>query len=238
MKKLLSISLAFSLFLAISSTALAAPSAYWTQNYRQNFAYSYNYSYLYGTTQKPGQNNTQGSRPDNQAFWQQLMDKLEGGQNQNGGTDATTRPEENNSAGNTSKPGTTISPDTESNSSYQQQVVALVNQERAKQGLSPVTADSRISAAAQVRAQEAAQSFSHTRPNGTSCFTALKEAGISYRGAGENIAYGQKTPQSVMEDWMNSSGHRANILNAKYTKIGVGYTVINGTPYWSQFFTY
>lgn len=124
------------------------------------------------------------------------------------------------------------------NLSYVEQVVALVNEERAKEGLNPVTLDAEISAAAQVRAHEAAQSFSHTRPNGTSCFTALKEAGISYKGAGENIAYGQATPAAVMNDWMNSSGHRANIMNAKYTKIGVGYTVVGGVAYWSQFFTY
>ena len=66
---------------------------------------------------------------------------------------------------------------------------------------------------------------------------ALTEAGVSYRTAGENIAYGQSTPQQVMNAWMNSSGHRANILNANYTTIGVGYTVINGTAYWAQLFT-
>lgn len=123
-------------------------------------------------------------------------------------------------------------------SSFASQVVNLVNQERAKAGLSAVTVDSKVQQAAQVRAAEQARSFSHTRPNGTSCFTALKEAGVNYRGAGENIAYGQTTPQAVMTAWMNSSGHRANILNAKYSKIGVGYTVINGVPYWAQMFTY
>ena len=88
-----------------------------------------------------------------------------------------------------------------------------------------------------MRAKESAQSFSHTRPNGSSFSTALTEAGVSYRTAGENIAYGQSTPQQVMNAWMNSSGHRANILHANYTTIGVGYTVINGTAYWAQLFT-
>ena len=88
-----------------------------------------------------------------------------------------------------------------------------------------------------MRAKESAQSFSHTRPNGSSFSTALTEAGVSYRTAGENIAYGQSTPQQVMNAWMKSSGHRANILNANYTTIGVGYTVINGTAYWAQLFT-
>ena len=120
---------------------------------------------------------------------------------------------------------------------FASQVVALVNAERAKQGLSALTIDTKVQQAALVRAKESAQSFSHTRPNGSSFSTALTEAGVSYRTAGENIAYGQSTPQQVMNAWMNSSGHRANILNANYTTIGVGYTVINGTAYWAQLFT-
>lgn len=121
---------------------------------------------------------------------------------------------------------------------FASQVAALVNQERAKAGLSALKVDAKVQQAAQVRAKEQAQLFSHTRPNGSSCFTALAEAGVSYRGAGENIAYGQSTPQQVMNAWMNSEGHRANILNANFTTIGVGYTMINGTPYWAQMFTY
>ena len=120
---------------------------------------------------------------------------------------------------------------------FASQVAALVNAERAKYGLSALTVDTKVQQAALVRAKETAQSFSHTRPNGSSFSTALPEAGVSYRTAGENIAYGQSTPQQVMNAWMNSSGHRANILNANYTTIGVGYTVINGTAYWAQLFT-
>ena len=120
---------------------------------------------------------------------------------------------------------------------FASQVAALVNAERAKYGLSALTVDTKVQRAALVRAKETAQSFSHTRPNGSSFSTALTEAGVSYRTAGENIAYGQTTPQQVMNAWMNSSGHRANILNANYTTIGVGYTVINGTAYWAQLFT-
>lgn len=74
---------------------------------------------------------------------------------------------------------------------------------------------------AQVRAVETKTLFSHTRPDGSSFSTALKEQGVSYRGAGENIAWGQKTSEQVMEGWMNSAGHRANILNEKYTSLGV-----------------
>ena len=120
---------------------------------------------------------------------------------------------------------------------YASQVVALVNAERAKYGLSALKVDSRVQQAAQVRAAETVQSFSHTRPNGSSFSTALTEAGVSYTRSGENIAYGQSTPQQVVNAWMNSSGHRANILNESFTTIGVGYTVVNGTAYWAQLFT-
>lgn len=132
-------------------------------------------------------------------------------------------------------------PETDTDASignFASEVVRLVNVERAKNGLSALSVSTGVQQAAQVRAAEQVKSFSHTRPNGTSCFTALTEAGVSYRGAGENIAYGQQTPAAVMNSWMNSSGHRANILNANFTTIGVGYTVINGTPYWAQMFTY
>ncbi|BFL39364.1 CAP domain-containing protein [Clostridia bacterium UC5.1-1D1] len=137
------------------------------------------------------------------------------------------------------KPEQTPDGDTgSSQGSFASQVVALVNAERAKEGLSPLTIDARVQQAAQVRAQESAQSFSHTRPNGSSFSTALTEAGVSYRGAGENIAYGQSTPQAVVTAWMNSSGHRANIMSKNFTTIGVGYSVVGGTPYWAQLFTY
>ena len=119
---------------------------------------------------------------------------------------------------------------------YAAEVVRLVNAERAKAGLSALTVDSAANAAAQVRAREIVSNFSHTRPSGASCFTALREAGVNYRGAGENIAYGQPSAQAVVNAWMNSPGHRANILNAQFTSIGVGHHVQNGTHYWTQFF--
>lgn len=122
--------------------------------------------------------------------------------------------------------------------SLAEQVVALVNKERAAAGLNPLTINESAMSAALVRAKEIRQSFSHTRPNGSSFSTALKEQGVSYRGSGENIAYGQRSPEEVMKAWMNSSGHRANILNAKYTSIGVGCYEQNGTLYWAQLFIY
>lgn len=122
---------------------------------------------------------------------------------------------------------------------YVTQIVNLVNEERAKAGLSEVKLDANITAAANVRAMEIKQSFSHTRPDGSSFSTALKEQGVSYRGSGENIAWGQKSPEQVMNAWMNSDGHRANILNPNYKNIGVGYYQdANGVNYWVQLFTY
>lgn len=122
------------------------------------------------------------------------------------------------------------------NYAYVKQVVELVNKERNKNGLASLTMDSELNRAAAVRAKETAQSFSHTRPNGSSCFTALDEIGYSYSSAGENIAMGQSSPSEVVNAWMNSEGHRANILNSSFTKIGVGCHSNGSTLYWSQFF--
>lgn len=125
------------------------------------------------------------------------------------------------------------------NLSYAEQIVNLVNEERAKNGLSSVALDYSIEAAAMIRAREIQNSFSHTRPDGRSFSTALKEQGVSYIGSGENIAWGQNSPEEVMRGWMNSPGHRANILNSKFTKMGVGhFQNARGTNYWTQLFTY
>ena len=121
------------------------------------------------------------------------------------------------------KPENAPSEEADTNAAYINRIVELVNEERAKVGLSPVTLDKKVQAAAQVRAKEIVTSFSHTRPDGTSFSTALKEQNVSYRGSGENIAWGQKSPEAVMNAWMNSSGHRANILNKNFKTIGVGY---------------
>lgn len=154
--------------------------------------------------------------------------------NENNGNNNGSTGSENNGNNNTSKPDNSVS----SESRYISEVVRLVNAERAKEGLAALQMDSSLNSAAQVRAKEIVTSFSHTRPNGANCFTALSEAGIKYNGSGENIAYGQKTPAEVVNAWMNSAGHRANIMSSKFTKIGVGCHNSNGTYYWSQFFTY
>lgn len=122
--------------------------------------------------------------------------------------------------------------------SYAEQVVKLVNEERAKVGAGALTLDKEIEAAALVRAKEIEISFSHTRPDGRNFSTALTDTGITFRSSGENIAWGQRSPEEVVKAWMNSEGHRANILNTNFTKIGVGYYQNGaGRNYWTQLFT-
>lgn len=136
-------------------------------------------------------------------------------------------------------PSTPEEPDTEieiPQDSLALQVLELVNIERAKHGLSSLTYDAALSSAANIRAVEIKTYFSHTRPGGQSCFTVLDEVGYDYRTAGENIAYGQSSAQEVMTAWMNSEGHRANILGENYSHIGIGVYQSGGVIYWSQFF--
>ncbi|WP_308685206.1 CAP domain-containing protein [Stomatobaculum longum] len=123
--------------------------------------------------------------------------------------------------------------DSASPEEYEDQVIALVNQERAKEGLSPVKKDAGLTNTADVRAAELEVLFSHDRPDGSDCFTAYPR-GFGYKG--ENIAAGQRNPEEVMDSWMHSSGHRANILNPNYDSIGVGYSAQDGTPHWVQNF--
>lgn len=127
-------------------------------------------------------------------------------------------------------------PNLDSVKSVERQVVALVNQERAKQGLKPFVVDWEVERVARYKSNDmqAKNYFSHTSPTYGSPFNMLKHFGVSYRSAGENIAKGQRTPQEVMNAWMNSSGHRANILNSGYTHIGVGYNAQGHV--WTQMF--
>ena len=120
--------------------------------------------------------------------------------------------------------------------SFEDEVVRLVNVERSKRGLRPLAEDWELSRVARIKSQDMHDNryFSHTSPTYGSPFDMMKSFGIKYRSAGENIARGQATPQAVVNAWMNSSGHRANILNASFTHIGVGY-VADG-KYWTQMF--
>ena len=142
-------------------------------------------------------------------------------------SNAPTVPDSNASAGT----------ETAGMSAYELEVVRLVNVERAKYGLSALAADGELSRIARYKSQDMRDKgyFSHESPTYGSPFQMLKSFGVSYRSAGENIAYGYATPEKVVNAWMNSEGHRANILNASYTRLGVGY-VASG-DYWTQLFT-
>ena len=121
-------------------------------------------------------------------------------------------------------------------SSAASEVVRLTNSARSQNGYAALVEDGALSEAAAVRAREIARSFSHTRPSGASFSSALSESGVSYLRAGENIASGQKSASEVVNAWMNSPGHRANILNSSYSRIGSASVNIDGTLYWVQLF--
>lgn len=119
---------------------------------------------------------------------------------------------------------------------YENEVIRLVNEIRVKNGLGTLKSDWELSRVARYKSQDMKDNkyFSHNSPVYGSPFNMIKNFGILYKSAAENIAKGQKTPQEVVNSWMNSSGHRANILNSSYTKIGVGY--VESGNYWTQMF--
>ena len=121
-------------------------------------------------------------------------------------------------------------------SSYESEVIRLVNEIRQQNGLRPLAANWELSRVARYKSQDMRDNgyFSHNSPTYGTPFQMLSAFGLSYRTAGENIAKGYASPQAVVNGWMNSSGHRANILNASYTQIGVGY--VSGGNYWTQLF--
>ncbi|HBG1611541.1 sporulation protein [Clostridioides difficile] len=167
-----------------------------------------------GSTNKPNNNKPESNKPED---------------NNNNNSDSTNKPDDNNNSGSTS----------ESFSAYQKEVVDLVNIERAKAGLNPLTLDSSISNVATKKSQDMIDNnyFSHNSPTYGSPFDMLKKFGISYKTAGENIAMGQKTPKEVVNAWMNSEGHRKNIMNPNFSKIGVGVAQKSGgSIYWTQIF--
>lgn len=132
----------------------------------------------------------------------------------------------------TSKPDTNVSTQTQ----FENRVLELVNVERQKAGLNALQMDESVRNVARLKSEDMRVNkyFDHTSPTYGSPFDMLKKFGISYKSAGENIAQGYSTPEAVVNGWMNSSGHRANILNASFTHMGVGYDA-NG-HYWTQMF--
>ncbi|MDR3083763.1 MAG: CAP domain-containing protein [Streptomyces sp.] len=135
----------------------------------------------------------------------------------------------------TKKPKTVPSQRTSAPSSVEAQVIALVNQERANVGCRPVSADSDLHGLAQAFSEDMAARdfFDHTDPSGNDPWDRAKARGITDLG-GENIARGQANAQSVMDAWMHSPGHRANILNCDFTTLGVGVHFGSGGPWWTQ----
>lgn len=132
-------------------------------------------------------------------------------------------------------------PENSYTSNYRQEVLNLVNAERAKYGLQPlVMGDAKLTAAAQQRAEEIATVNSHVRPNGTKWYTVLSEYGVTDAAAGENAAWGSVSPEEVVNAWMNSEGHRANILDPEARAMGVGYYYNSSSTWghqWIQLFT-
>lgn len=119
---------------------------------------------------------------------------------------------------------------------YAKEVIDLINEERAKVGAAPLAANDTLNEVAKVRAKEIATYFSHTRPDGSSCFSVVEDLNIRWKTLGENIAGGFDEPARVMNAWMHSEGHRSNILNESFEAVGVACYNYNGSYYWVQFF--
>jgi len=184
---------------------------------------------------QPGQTNTQQQRPAAQAPAQQQTTRQ--APNQAPAQQATPVPRQQQTqapSGAAQNQNNTVTSGTVSQ--YVQQVIDLTNQQRTKNGLPALKADTQLSGVAQKKAVDMQQNhyFSHTSPTYGSPFDMMRDFGVTYKSAGENIAQGQRTPQEVVTAWMNSEGHRKNILSANFTHIGVGFEQTGKN--WSQMF--
>ncbi|MDO6993138.1 CAP domain-containing protein [Brachyspira innocens] len=144
----------------------------------------------------------------------------------------------NSCQNNTTKPDSTTSENNNAVSSDAQTVFDLVNQERAKAGLEAYKLDTKLCEAANKRAQEIVEKYDHIRPNGTDFDTVLDEYGFNSKAysRGENIVAKRESASSAMKAWMDSQGHKENILADYYTTIGIGVYEYNGSKYWVQLF--
>lgn len=132
----------------------------------------------------------------------------------------------------------TVAPDVSSDPKVSA-VTSLTNNERQKAGCSPVKLDTRLNQAAVAHSDDMAKRnyFDHNSPEGTTPANRVTKTGYDWKSTGENIAYGYKTPEAVMNGWMNSEGHRKNILNCSWLDMGIGIVVdTDGTIYWTQEF--
>ncbi|MDE6357044.1 MAG: hypothetical protein K2L15_00475 [Eubacteriales bacterium] len=182
------------------------------------------------TTQKP--NNTVTTQKPNNTVTTQKPNNTTTTQKPNN-TITTEKPTETTTQ-STEKPGNSNS----SLSAIEKEVVRLVNVERNKAGLPALQIDESVSKVARLKSEDMANKnyFDHTSPTYGSPFEMLKSFNITYKSAGENIAKGQKTAEAVVNAWMNSEGHKKNILSKSFTHIGVGYAKRGNTPYWTQMF--
>lgn len=188
-----------------------------TVNVNKTFKYTTNCKYKGNVSipnKKPSIPNQKPSKPD---------------QNTDTPTNNDTTNNQNNQEQNT---GSSVS-------AIESEVLRLVNIERSKVGVSPLKMSTELSSVARRKSQDMADKnyFSHTSPTYGSPFDMMKQFGIKYTAAGENIAKGHTSAEAVMKGWMNSQGHKDNILSPKFGTIGVGYVVKNGTTYWTQMFT-
>lgn len=223
-RRLLTAALASSLFAApfLAAGSADAASAYTVKNYDTMWKISVNHgvslqSLIYANTQIKNPN----------IIWAGMIITIP--------TKAPAAPAATPTAPAAPKPTQPAPAQENTASSYAKQVATIANQERAAAGLKPLTFDSALSKMALDKAKDMIVNnyFDHTSPTYGSPFDMMTRYGIPHSYAGENIAKGQRTPQEVMTAWMNSAGHKANILNTHYTKIGVGY--YNGA--WVQEFT-
>lgn len=202
-----------------------------SQNYLSRYFITYNSgsnNYIYTVPKTNNTNTTTNTNTDNNT-------------STNNDTSTYTPPTSNNTS---NKDTTTVTTTPNQNTQFtanamELEVIRLVNEERRKEGLAPFTHSPELSKVARAKSQDMADKnyFSHTSPTYGDPFAMMKSFGINYRTAGENIAKGYYSAESVVKGWMNSSGHRANILNPSFNKIGVGYVNANGTTYWTQQFT-
>ncbi|SHM70799.1 CAP domain-containing protein [Gracilibacillus kekensis] len=144
--------------------------------------------------------------------------------------------QQNQESANQEQNNQTPSSGEESLDQFRQKVIELTNEARSENGAQELNLDKRLADVAQTKSEDMAENnyFSHTSPTYGSPFDMLKQFGVDYTKASENIAAGQQSPESVVQGWLNSEGHRKNLLDAEVTHIGVGYT--SDGNYWTQLF--
>lgn len=194
--------------------------------------------YQYGTNQQGNQQQQQGQKPTTEAPKQQAPIAQAPAPKPAAPTPAAPapKPAAPAPAAPAPKPATPAPAPAGEASQYVQQVINLTNAERSKKGLPALKADTQLNGVAQKKSVDMQQNnyFSHTSPTYGSPFDMMRDFGVTYKSAGENIAQGQRTPQEVVTAWMNSEGHRKNILSGNFTHIGVGFEKTGN--HWTQMF--